>query len=122
MVVLAPTGVGAVNVQGQTIHSFFGFGAGITLDQVRRQFGQRSQMFQKLDTIVIDEISMVRADLLDCVEKFLCLNGPRPHAPFGGVQMILIWDLYQLPPVVTREEARFFTTHYQSPYFFHEGV
>ena len=68
--------------------------------------------------IVIDEISMVRADLLDCVDKFLRLNGPNPKRPFGGVQMIFIGDLYQLPPVVSSAEREIFRSHYSSPYFF----
>ena len=61
---------------------------------------------------------MVRADLLDCIDQFLRVNGPRAGAPFGGVQLLFIGDLYQLPPVVLPEEETLFTTHYASPYFF----
>lgn len=118
IVVLAPTGVAAVNVQGQTIHSFFKFGPGITEDQVKKKYGRGTEIYKKLDAIVIDEISMVRADLFDCVERFLRLNGPDPEALFGGVQMILIGDLYQLPPVVTNEDRVIFEEHYKSPFFF----
>ena len=127
--VLAPTGVAALNVRGQTIHSFFGFKPDITPDAVRklprRRAGSasvdRAAIYRNLDAIVIDEVSMVRADLLDCVEKFLRLNGPRPKSWFGGLQMIFIGDLYQLPPVVTSREKGLFaapSSRYESPYFF----
>lgn len=101
VVVLAPTGVAALNVGGQTIHSFCGFGPDITLAKVKRggSWSPKKKLLAKVDTIVIDEISMVRADLLDCVDKFLQLNGARGHIPFGGIQMIFIGDLFQLPPV-----------------------
>ncbi len=122
LAVLAPTGVAAVNVQGQTIHSFFGFGPGITVDKARRRATAKRQLYRNLQTVVIDEISMVRADLLDCIDEFLRINGPRDGEPFGGVQMILIGDLYQLPPVVQADEAHLFTNHYVSPYFFDASV
>jgi len=112
--VLAPTGVAALNVRGQTIHSFFGFKPDVTPEAVRK-LGQgrgasadRISLYRNLDAIVIDEVSMVRADLMDCVEKFLRLNGPRPKERFGGLQMIFIGDLYQLPPVVTGQERDLF--------------
>ena len=85
---------------------------------IRRKIKDRDNLYRKLSTIVIDEISMVRADLLDCVDRFLRLNGPDPQSPFGGVQMIFIGDLYQLPPVVTGQEREIFRTRYPSPYFF----
>jgi ATP-dependent DNA helicase PIF1 len=112
--VLAPTGVAALNVRGQTVHSFFGFKPDITPDAVRKlsrsrgAAGDRAALYRNLDAIVIDEVSMVRADLMDCVEKFLRLNGPRPKEWFGGLQMIFIGDLYQLPPVVTSREKGLF--------------
>lgn len=122
VVVLAPTGVAALNVGGQTIHSFCGFGPDITLAKVKRtgSWSPKKKLLAKVDAIVIDEISMVRADLLDCVDKFLQLNGPRGHIPFGGIQMIFIGDLFQLPPV----EKGFITqSHFSSsnPALF-EGV
>ncbi len=122
--VLAPTGVAAVNIQGQTIHSFFCFKPNITVDIVRKKYRnqKRKGLYKKLDAIVIDEISMVRADLLDCIDEFLRLNGPNKNLPFGGVQMIFIGDLYQLPPVVTNEAKMLFQTVYQSPYFFDANV
>lgn len=122
IVVLAPTGVAAVNAQGQTIHSFFRFGPGVTPEKARRRVSGKSRLYRNLQTVVIDEISMVRADLLDCVDQFLRANGPGGGRPFGGVQMIFIGDLYQLPPVVQCEEEALFISHYASPYFFDAKV
>lgn len=117
--VLAPTGVAALNVQGQTIHSFFKFKHNVTLQSIKRKAKENEKkIFKTLDVIVIDEISMVRADLLDCVDRFLRLNGRHENLPFGGIQMIFIGDLYQLPPVVNGQEKEIFTTQYKSPYFF----
>lgn len=115
---LAPTGVAAVNVRGQTIHSFFRFRPGITLDKVRSHSSGKHSIYKQLDMIIIDEISMVRADLFDCIEQFLRLNGPFQGQPFGGVQMVFIGDLYQLPPVVPEDEQELFETVYASPFFF----
>jgi ATP-dependent DNA helicase PIF1 len=117
VVVLAPTGVAALNIKGQTIHSFFGFKPDITPLKVKRR-ERGDGIFKKLDILVIDEISMVRADLLDCVDRFLRLNGPASHKPFGGIQMVFVGDLYQLPPVVTSREKAVFADLYQTPYFF----
>lgn len=117
--VLAPTGVAALNVQGQTIHSFFKFKPSITLESVRKlDKPKEREIYRNLDAIIIDEISMVRADLLDCVDRFLRFNGKHPQEPFGGLQMIFMGDLYQLPPIVTSGEREAFHAHYQSPYFF----
>lgn len=116
--VLAPTGVAALNVKGQTIHSFFRFKPDITPDTVRHVTRQERAMYANLDAIIIDEISMVRADLLDCVDQFMRFNGKDAELPFGGVQLIFIGDLYQLPPVVPEAEEKIFRTHYKSPYFF----
>jgi ATP-dependent DNA helicase PIF1 len=117
--VIAPTGISALNVGGQTIHSFFKFKIGI----IDREVGLISDkklrdLYKKLDTLVIDEISMVRSDLFDCIEKFLRLNGPKPGQVFGGVQIVAIGDMFQLPPIVSSYEYDFFTNHYESPYFF----
>ncbi len=120
VVVLAPTGVAALNIKGQTIHSFFRFKPNITLEQVKRLHfrDDKSNTYKELDAIVVDEISMVRADLLDCVDAFLRLNGPRADRAFGGIQMVFIGDLYQLPPVVTGTEKQVFSSLYESPYFY----
>jgi hypothetical protein len=75
-------------------------------------------VYKKLQMIVVDEVSMVRADLLDCVDRFLRLHGPRPHRPFGGVQMAFFGDLYQLPPVVTGPERKALEAVYETPYFY----
>lgn len=117
IVVLAPTGVSALNIKGQTIHSFFGFKPSVTLNSIKRLKGNQKNIYKELDAIVIDEASMVRADLLDCIDKFLRLN-VKKKKPFGGIQMIFIGDLYQLPPVVRGKEKEFFDTYYKSPYFF----
>jgi len=116
--VLAPTGVAAINVRGETIHAFFGFKPDITVDTVKKLSPAKRAAYQKIDTIIIDEVSMVRADLLDAVARFLALNGKTPDRPFGGTQMVLFGDLYQLPPVVSRTEQIIFQEHYDSPYFF----
>jgi predicted ribonuclease YlaK len=81
IVVLAPTGVAALNVNGETIHSFFGFLPGITVEDIEPN-ERKSKKFMKLDTIVIDEVSMVRADLLDCVDRALRLWRGREEVPF----------------------------------------
>ncbi len=124
VVILAPTGVAALNVKGQTIHSFFKFRPNMTPERVRklRSSDEGKNIYHKLDAIIIDEISMVRADLLDCVDKFLRLNGPDNTRPFGGIQMIFIGDLYQLSPVVTGNDREIFTTLYKTPYFYSAHV
>ncbi|MDD4409780.1 MAG: AAA family ATPase [Candidatus Pacebacteria bacterium] len=114
--VLAPTGVAAINVQGQTIHSFFKFKVGVTIDDIHKK---SSKIYRNIDTLIIDEISMVRADLFDCIDLFMRLNGKDKDKPFGGAQVIVIGDLYQLPPVMNRAESYIFDGVYESPYFFH---
>ncbi|MBI1871614.1 MAG: AAA family ATPase [Chlamydiae bacterium] len=121
-VVLAPTGVAALNVQGQTIHSFFRFKPDITLDKIKKISSRGKNIYKKIESIIIDEISMVRADILDCVDRFMRLNGQNSSRPFGGVQMIFFGDLYQLPPVVPSKEREIFERHYVSPYFFDSHV
>jgi len=121
-VVLAPTGVSALNVQGQTIHSFFRFKPDITLGKVEKiTKSGKSNLYAKLDTIIIDEASMVRADILDCVDKFMRLNCEN-HLPFAGKQVVLFGDLYQLPPVITHEEKKLFRGKYPTGYFFSANV
>lgn len=120
IVVLAPTGVAALNVKGQTIHSFFHFPPHITVQAVAKSPPSKKlkEMLGKIDAIVIDEVSMVRADLMDCIDTVLRFCRKKQE-PFGGLQMIFIGDLYQLPPVVSGiEERKLFQTHYKSPYFF----
>lgn len=121
-VVLAPTGIAALNVQGMTIHSFFRFPAKpISRSEVKKV--RNKKLYQKLEVVIIDEISMVRADMLDNIDAFLRLNGNRPGLPFGGVQMIFFGDLFQLPPVVSSNaERQLFQTFYDSAYFFSAKV
>jgi len=123
MVVLAPTGVAALHVQAQTIHSFFGFKPGLAPADARKAARTCADvsLFRNLDMIVIDEISMVRADLLDAIDIFLRTVLKRDEA-FGGLQMAFFGDLYQLPPVLTRQEQPFFEQVYDSPYFFSASV
>tara|TARA_R110002095_G_scaffold153751_4_gene133600 strand:- start:4192 stop:5757 length:1566 start_codon:yes stop_codon:yes gene_type:complete len=123
--VLAPTGVAAVNVKGQTIHSFFRFKPDVTVGSIKKKKAPsdgKKNMYQRLDTLIIDEISMVRADLMDCMDRFLRLNGRDPSQPFGGLQVIFFGDLYQLAPVVSNQAREIFQSHYKSPYFFSANV
>lgn len=123
--VLAPTGVAAVNVRGETIHSFFRFRPDITPEKVKRlrfKDPMVENIYKLVDVIVIDEISMVRADLLDCVDRALRLYRGRRTIPFGGCQMVFIGDLHQLPPVVANDERQIFSTRYSSEYFFSADV
>ena len=124
VVVLAPTGVAALNVKGQTIHSFFGFKPDITPQGVKRlpKRDDKKLPINKIDAIVIDEVSMVRADLLDCIDLFLRIHGKEAVRPFGGIRMIFIGDLYQLSPVVTSHDREALEKQYNSPYFFDAHV
>lgn len=116
--VLAPTGMAALNVGGQTIHSFFGFKAQLITGSDGWHKPRNPKVFENLDLLVIDEISMVRADIFDGIERFLRKYGKRPGSPFGGVQIVLMGDLCQLPPVVRRDEAAHFETLFETPFFF----
>ena len=123
-VVLAPTGVAALNVKGQTIHRFFNFYIDVTPEKIRNKDikPRNPKLYKKLNTIIIDEVSMLRADLLDCIDEFLRMYGPTKMQPFGGVQMVFVGDLYQLPPVVGKEERKIFSSLYPTPYFFSAHV
>jgi ATP-dependent DNA helicase PIF1 len=116
-VVLAPTGVAALNVGGQTIHSFFGFPAKfIGPEDIKKR--RDTRLYRQMEVLIIDEISMVRADMIDNIDRFLRINRDN-FTPFGGVQVIFFGDLFQLPPVVsTPEEVQLFQTYYESPFFF----
>ena len=125
MVVLAPTGIAAINAGGTTIHSFFQlsfapFVPGATYTEKQRTYGmnkQKIKLLRTLDLLVIDEISMVRADLLDAVDDTL-KRYRHSSLPFGGVQLLLIGDLQQLAPVVKDEEWDMLKQFYATPYFF----
>lgn len=120
-VVVAPTGVAALNVGGQTIHRLFSFPSFVTADfpnEARYYPGRNGRVIKSLEVLVIDEVSMVRADLIDAVDNALRRYGPHPGEPFGGVQMIFVGDPYQLPPVVLGAEEDYFRSRYATPYFF----
>ena len=127
MIVTAPTGVAAINAGGVTLHSFFQlpFGPFIPGSETHEQNRQRLFRFSKekkriiksLDLLVIDEISMVRADLLDSVDAVLRRHR-RNNKPFGGVQLLMIGDLHQLSPVAKRDEWQLLKQYYESVYFF----
>lgn len=126
MIILAPTGIAAINAGGTTIHSFFQLplspyipGASFNGKEQRRyQFGKiKRNIIKTLDLLVIDEISMVRADLLDAVDSVM-RRYRQHHLPFGGVQLLLIGDLQQLAPVVKDSEWEMMRTYYETPYFF----
>ena len=133
--VIAPTGVAAINAGGVTIHSFFqlpftpyvpekkGFSNEQSMDRHHligrlKITAERRKIFQQLELLVIDEISMVRADVLDAIDTVLRHFRNRHQEPFGGVQMLLIGDMFQLPPVIKEEEWSILSPYYASPYFF----
>ena len=123
MVVLAPTGVAAINAQGQTIHSFFQlpFGPavpGMQMGEKKYRMGKdKKNLIKTLDLLVIDEISMVRCDVLDAIDQELRRYKDRSK-PFGGVQLLLIGDLQQLAPVAQEREWALLSPYYDTPYFF----
>lgn len=119
--VLAPTGIAALNVRGQTIHSFFGFPPKM-LEAHELSKRRNWRIYANVETIIIDEISMVRADMMDNIDLFL-RNNRGINRPFGGVQMIFYGDLFQLPPILaTPEERHIIQQEYESPYFFSSHV
>lgn len=135
--VVAPTGVAAINAGGSTIHSFFQFpftpllptlneygmlDVARTKLPVLKHNSQRLNIFRNLELLVIDEVSMVRADLLDQIDLTLRQTRGKRNLPFGGVQVLLIGDMYQLPPVVPREEWSLLNQVYETPFFFDSYV
>lgn len=127
MVVIAPTGIAAINAGGVTIHSFFQIPFAPYVPEssfstngqatYRFRFGkEKINIIRSMDLLVIDEISMVRADLLDAVDEMLRRYRDR-HKPFGGVQLLMIGDLQQLAPVVKDEEWQMLKKYYDTPYF-----
>ncbi|OBX24708.1 helicase-like protein [Gelidibacter algens] len=123
-VVVAPTGIAAINANGVTIHSLFGFpfrpmlhrDADIT---IYSKDSVKSELLNKMDTLIIDEVSMVRADVIDAIDFSLRKNTNNPSIPFGGKQVIFIGDIFQLEPVVAgKKEKEIMAELYDSPYFF----
>ncbi len=118
MVVLAPTGLAAINVGGQTIHSFFGFPPRLIQDSdIRRS--RNGRLMRNLEFLVIDEVSMVRSDLMWGIDKALRVNRGRLKEPFGGVRLMMFGDLHQLPPVVPDGDvAAHLDDAHGGPFFF----
>lgn len=126
MVVVAPTGVAAINAGGQTIHSFFQLPLSPYVPQThykeRFDFSkEKKKLLRTLDLLVIDEISMVRSDLLDAIDNVM-RRFRDPRRPFGGAQLLMIGDLQQLTPVVTAADQALLQEHYDTPYFFGSKV
>jgi DNA-binding CsgD family transcriptional regulator len=123
MAIVAPTGVAAINAGGMTIHSLFQIPIGMHLPGVDRKQPQgrfraeKTRLIRSLDLLVIDEVSMVRADLLDAIDEVL-RRVRSSQQPFGGVQLLMIGDLHQLPPVVKPDEWDLLHRYYETPYFF----
>ncbi len=129
--VVAPTGVAAINAGGTTIHSFFQlpFSPFLPTIEAKKAFiakqqvsNVRRKIYRELELLIIDEVSMVRADVLDAIDTVLRHYRFRPNEPFGGVQVVFIGDMYQLPPVCVGEEWELLRRYYESPYFFHSQV
>lgn len=121
-VFLAPTGVAAMNIRGETIHSFFKFSPKLIQKKDIKPDYVRSKLFKQIDICIIDEISMVRADIIDGIDYSLRVNTGRINEPFGGVQMVFVGDLFQLPPIVSPDLQDLFTNFYSSEYFFSAKV
>lgn len=136
-VVVAPTGVAAINAGGVTMHSFFQLPFGPYLPGTQSKFNgvevsdkqslfrnirfsrDKRDLLRELELLIIDEVSMVRCDMLDAMDAILRQFRRRYNEPFGGVQILYIGDLYQLPPVAKTEEWEILKEHYESPFFFH---
>jgi len=121
-VVLSPTGIAANNVGGQTIHSFFKLGIGVQTHETMNK-ERWAPLYEKIDTIIIDEISMVRKDTFEYMDKIM-RKYKDSEKPFGGVKLILFGDLYQLPPVITMDEKNHLRNIYDNDlnYFFDSGI
>lgn len=140
-VILAPTGVAAINAGGVTIHSFFQipFGPFVPDDSRLRTNAEgnenretifttfryredKREIIENLELLIIDEISMVRADMLDVIDRILRVFRRKPHLPFGGVQVILIGDTFQLPPIADNDQWAILSQFYKTPFFFSSKV
>ncbi|MBO0766664.1 MAG: AAA family ATPase, partial [Hyphomicrobiaceae bacterium] len=122
MVVVAPTGLAAVNVGGQTIHSFFGLPPRlIRKDDIRRS--RNGRIMRSLRFLVLDEVSMVRSDIMWAIDQSLRINRGRAREPFGGVRLAMFGDLHQLPPVIEEGEvAAHLEAEHGGPFFFDVGA
>ncbi|MBD8104722.1 AAA family ATPase [Plantibacter sp. VKM Ac-2885] len=123
LAICAPTGVAALNVGGQTIHSLFRLPIGLIADHTIDQNDQTRKLLNSIDTLVVDEVSMVSADLMDAMDRSLRQARQRPREPFGGVQIVLFGDPYQLAPVPgSLEERAYIADTYRSFWFFDAKV
>ncbi len=131
IIVAAPTGVAAINAGGVTLHSLFQLPFHPFIPTVRsredllsklKYNGQRQQLLRKMELLVIDEISMVRCDVIDAIDTILRSVRRKYDLPFGGVQLLCIGDLYQLPPVAPRNDWSILQEYYSSPFFFDSNV
>ena len=139
-VVVAPTGVAAINAGGVTIHSFFKLPFEplrpddsrfstrkmnedhVNIFEMLKYNREKSQIIRELELLIIDEISMVRCDVLDAIEYILRVYRDKPYLPFGGVQVLMLGDPFQLPPVMKREEQAILGEYYKTSYFFSSNV
>ena len=132
-VVLAPTGIAAVNVGGQTLHSFFKIPfkpllpddpdfSPRRLRKTLRYSAQKVKLIKKLELIIIDEISMVRCDIIDFIDKVLRIYSENMREPFGGKQLLFVGDIFQLEPVITRDMRDILRRYYQQFFFFNAKV
>lgn len=130
-VVLAPTGIAAINAGGSTLHSFFKLpfhpllpdDPNLSLQRGRiheffRYTKPQRKLLEELELIIIDEISMVRADIIDAVDRILRVYSRNLREPFGGKQLLLVGDVFQLEPVVKGDEREILNRFYPTPYFF----
>ena len=140
-VILAPTGVAAINAGGVTINSFFqmpfgpfvpddlrlktsslGQENGETIYKTFKYRADKREIIENLELLIIDEISMVRADTLDVIDRILKVFRKKPQIPFGGVQVILIGDTFQLPPIADNEQWEILSQFYKTPFFFSSKI
>ena len=120
VVVVAPTGVAALQVKGVTIHSFFRLPPRIIFPEEDIKPLRDKRLYKDIRLLIIDEISMVRADVVDAMDLFLRENGPHKGKPFGGIQVLFVGDLFQLPPVVSSSDMEVLAQRgYEGPYFFY---
>jgi len=123
IVTLAPTGLAAINIGGQTIHKFCNFPPRTLVadDILESKNPMHLKTINKIDILIIDEISMVRSDVFDGIDMYLRLNR-KINKPFGGVQLIMFGDVMQLSPIINKDDASSFFERYKSPYFFDSSV
>lgn len=132
-VILAPTGIAAINAGGQTLHSFFKLpfhpllpnDSRYNIRNIRKTLkysGDTTKLLRELELIIIDEISMVRADIIDFIDKVLRIYCRNMRVPFGGKQLLLVGDIFQLEPVIKEDEWRLMQPFYASAYFFSAKV